>query len=269
MRRLWAWAALTGLLGACATDAPAHDPVDATSPTTEVQHAERLTVEVLATYPHDPTAFTQGLELHDGLLYEGTGLEGRSELRTVRFETGEVTARVSLPDDVFGEGVTIVGDRVWQLTWQSGIAFHRDLASLAELRRVTYDGEGWGICYDGTQLVMSDGSAELTFRDPESFEPTGSVAVTLDGEPLPMLNELECVAGRVWANVWQTDQIVRIDPATGVVEALVDASGLLSDEDRIGADVLNGIAAVDAGDTFLITGKWWPKLFEVRFVPAG
>ncbi len=267
MRRLWALVAMTGLLAACATDAT-QDPSVAAATGSGPERAERLTVEVLATYPHDRTAFTQGLELHDGLLYEGTGLEGRSELRTVRYETGEVTARVALPDDVFGEGITIVGGHIWQLTWQDGVAFHRDLASLDELRRVSYDGEGWGICYDGTRLVMSDGSAALTFRDPQTFDATGSVTVTLDGEPLTMLNELECVAGRVWANVWQTDQIVRIDPATGVVEAVVDASGLLSDEERVGADVLNGIAAIDSGDTFLITGKWWPTLFEVRFVPA-
>lgn len=267
MRRLWILAATVPLLAACVADAPAQDPTGAASPLPG--HAQRLTVEVLATYPHDPTAFTQGLELYDGLLYEGTGMIGRSELRTVRYETGEVTARVSLPEHVFGEGITIVGDHIWQLTWQDGIAYHRDRASLAELRQVRYEGEGWGVCYDGTRLVMSDGSAELTFRDPQSFAATGTVSVTLDGEPLTMLNELECVDDRVWANVWQTDQIVRIDPTTGVVEALVDASGLLSEQDRIGADVLNGIAAIDGSDTFLITGKWWPKLFEVRFVPAG
>jgi glutamine cyclotransferase len=233
--------------------------------------AARLRVQVLASQPHDTQAFTQGLELHDGVLYEGTGLTGRSELRTVRPATGEVIDRVALPPDVFGEGITVVGDRIWQLTFTEQFAFLRDRATLGELRRVEYTGQGWGLCHDAPRdrLVMSSGAPELTFRDPETFEQLGSVAVTLDGQPLQNINELECVGNRVWANVWLTDQIVRIDPATGVVDAVVDASGLLSESEAAAADVLNGIAAIPCSDTFLITGKLWPRMFRVRFVAAA
>lgn len=229
-----------------------------------------LTVEVVETYPHDPAAFTQGLELHDGVLYEGTGRYGESQMRIVELETGSVISQVSLAETVFGEGITIVEDQIWQLTWKEGFAIRRERDTLNELEHVPYEGEGWGLCYDqdADRLVMSDGSAKLTFRDPETFDPTGTVEVTRDGAPLLQINELECVAGQVWANVWQTDQIVRIDPATGEVGAVVDASGLLTEAEAAAADVLNGIAAVPDGDTFLVTGKLWPHLFEVRFVPA-
>jgi glutamine cyclotransferase len=228
-----------------------------------------LRVEVIATYPHDPRAFTQGLELHDGLLYESTGWYGRSDVRAVNPETGEVIRRVALPALAFGEGLTIVGDRIWQLTWQEGYAFLRDRATLAELARIPYSGEAWGLCHDAGagRLVMSDGTAQLTFRDPATFEVVGSVTVTRDGVPLRRVNELEWVDGQVWANVWPTDEIVRIDPGTGAVGAVVDASGLLPEPERAAADVLNGIAAVPGTDTFLITGKMWPRLFLVRFVP--
>ncbi len=159
---------------------------------------------------------------------------------------------------------------VWQLTWREGYALRRDRDTLAELDRVGYDGEGWGVCYDAQadRLVMSDGTAELSFRDPETFALLGTVTVREDGRPVDMLNELECVDGTVWANVWLTDRIVRIDPAHGVVEAVVDASGLLPPDQRAEADVLNGIAAVPGTDTFLITGKLWPTIFLVRFVPS-
>ncbi|HEY8374816.1 MAG TPA: glutaminyl-peptide cyclotransferase [Pseudonocardiaceae bacterium] len=236
---------------------------------------ERLRVQVLEERPHDPGAFTQGLELVDGVLYEGTGLLGQSSIRAVDPVTGQVRHRVELPASLFGEGITVVGDRIWQLTWQQGVALERDRNTLAELRRVPYEGEGWGLCYDGPpnapngsgQLVMSDGSATLTLRDPVTFQPTGRVVVRRAGEEVERLNELECTGGTVWANVWQTDEIVRIDLATGHVTAVVDASGLLGWRDRIAADVLNGIAAVPGTDEFLVTGKNWPRLFRVRFTP--
>jgi glutaminyl-peptide cyclotransferase len=201
------------------------------------------------------------------MLYEGTGLNGSSELRDVEPTNGLVRRRMALPDSVFGEGITIVGDRIWQLTFRDGFAFERDRATLGELRRVEYRGEGWGVCHDRTRgvLVMSDGTPTLTLRDARTFAPLAAVPVTLDGAPLRSINELECVRGQVWANVWLTDQIVLIDPGTGVVDAVVDAAGLLSDAEREGADVLNGIAAVPCTDTFLVTGKLWPRTFLVRF----
>lgn len=226
-----------------------------------------LSVDVVDTIPHDREAFTQGLELADGVLYEGTGLEGESSIRVVDLETGEVTKQVDLPDDLFGEGITVAGDSVWQITWQDGVAIRRDRATLAEQQRVSYDGEGWGLCHDGNRLIMSDGSDRLTFRDATTFATSGDVRVRdADGEPVTNLNELECVSGQVYANVWQTDRIVRIDPATGRVTATVDLSGLLPEADRAGVDVLNGIAAIPGTDEFLVTGKRWPTMFRVRFV---
>ncbi|XVS64994.1 glutaminyl-peptide cyclotransferase [Actinosynnema sp. CA-299493] len=220
--------------------------------------------EVLGTLPHDPGAFTQGLELVDGVLYEGTGLEGQSSLRRLDPSSGELEQRVDLPEPLFGEGITVVGDRIWQLTWRDGVAIERDRDTLEEVRRVTYEGEGWGLCRDGGRLVMSDGSDELAFRDPTSFAETGAVAVRRDGRPVTRLNELECVDGQVWANVWQTDEVVRIDPADGRVTATVDLGGLRPAGVPV-SDVLNGIAAVPGTDEFLVTGKNWPTIFRIRF----
>nr|WP_249125026.1 glutaminyl-peptide cyclotransferase [Saccharopolyspora erythraea] len=227
-----------------------------------------LRVEVINVLPHDRSSFTQGLELADGTLYEGTGTYGGSRMRATDPATGAVHREDRLPPELFGEGITVEGDRIWQLTWQEGVAIERDRASLRELRRVGYSGEGWGLCHDGARLVMSDGSSRLTFRDPATFAPAGEVAVRAGGEEVGDLNELECAGGHVWANVWHTDQILRIDPATGQVTAVVDASGLLTPQERASADVLNGIAAVPGTDEFLITGKYWPHLYRVRFAPA-
>jgi glutamine cyclotransferase len=228
---------------------------------------QRLRVDVLAEQPHDPTAFTQGLELDDGVLYEGTGRAGLSRLRELDPATGAVRRSAAVPDGAFGEGITVAGDRIWQLTYTEGVALEWDRATLTPLRRVPTTGQGWGLCFDGTRLVRTDGSARLRFHDPATFAETGGVDVTLDGQPLPELNELECVDGRVWANVWRTDRIVAIDPANGHVTAVVDASGLLTAAQRQQTDVLNGIAAVGPGE-FMLTGKLWPASFRVRFVPA-
>ncbi|WP_425569961.1 glutaminyl-peptide cyclotransferase [Rhodococcus olei] len=259
-------AAVTALtVGGCA--AGSVDTGSAGSGSLTSSSVPRLHVEVLGTSPHDPTSFTQGLEVSGAELLEGTGLLGRSHISARDLGTGVERVRVPLPDDVFGEGLTVAGDTVWQLTWRDHVAFARDRDTLAERARVTYDGEGWGLCAQANRLVMSNGSDTLTFRDPVTFQPVGSVAVTLDGKPVDRLNELECTPdGMVYANVWQTSDIVRIDPATGRVVAIVDASGLLTAEQEKGVDVLNGIAAVPGTDRFLITGKLYPFVFDVRFV---
>lgn len=231
-----------------------------------------LVPTVLEAYPHDPEAFTQGLLLDDGKLYESTGLEGRSTLREVDPATGKVLRRHDLPADVFAEGLALVDDRLVQLSWQEQRAFVYDESTFKSGPEFAYAGEGWGLCYDGRRLVMSNGSDRLTFRDPTTFEALGDVGVTLEGQPLRMLNELECVDGQVYANVWQTNEIVAIDPASGRVTASVDASNLwaqMADRDpALPIDVLNGIAYDPADRTFLVTGKLWPKLFRVRFDPA-
>lgn len=244
----------------------ADSATDSAADGVEKQAVERLRVEVVGDRPHDRGAFTQGLEVSDGELLEGTGLAGRSELRAGSLETGIERLRVPLPDDMFGEGITVAGDTVWQITWLDGVAIARDRDTLAERSRTRYEGEGWGLCAQSDRLVMSDGSDTLTFRDPITFEPRGTVSVTLDGQPQDRLNELECVGdGTVYANVWRTQQIVRIDPDSGRVTAVIDASGLLTDEESRSVDVLNGIAELPGTDRFLITGKYYPRLFEVRF----
>ncbi len=229
---------------------------------------QQLRVQVLATLPHDTTMYTQGLEIRDGVLYEGSGLVGQSRVRATALSSAALLREAALPAPLFGEGLTVAGDRLWQLTYTSGLAIERDPATLVERRRVTYQGEGWGLCHDGDRLVMSNGSDRLTFRDPVTFAPSGEVVVRLDGEPVRQLNELECAGGVVWANVFQDDRILRINPGTGAVTGVVDASGLLSPPPRSTADVLNGIAAIPGTDEFLVTGKNWPSLFRVRFVPS-
>jgi len=201
-----------------------------------------------------------------GRLYEGSGLRGESNLREMDARTGAVTRTVSLADKYFGEGIAVVDDRVVQLTWQEHTAFVYRLSDFKQVSTFSYDTEGWGLCDDGTRLVMSDGTNELYFRDRSTFAVKGKVSVTQSGTPIDRLNELECVDGQVYANVWQTNTIVRIDPASGKVTAAIDASGLLSADEERGVDVLNGIAYDPSTKTFLITGKYWPTLFEVRFV---
>ncbi len=228
---------------------------------------ERLRIEVVGTRPHDPRAFTQGLEVHDGVLYESTGLSGASWVRASDLDTGAELARAGVPDDVFGEGITRAGATLWQLTWKDHIAYARDPDSLALRGQADYDGEGWGLCTRDGRLVMSDGTGTLTFRDPVSFAVTGSV--TLGGYRGAHLNELDCAAdGTVYANDYPTDQILRIDPESGRVLAVIDARGLLTPAERARTDVLNGIAHLPGTDRFLITGKYWPTIFEVRFVPV-
>jgi glutaminyl-peptide cyclotransferase len=229
---------------------------------------ERLTARVVAVHPHDPAAYTQGLLWHEGTVFESTGLYGSSSLRRWELATGRILARVDLPGDLFGEGLARVGDRLVQLTWREGRALVWDLRTLGRVSELAYLGEGWGLCFDGRRLAMSDGSAELIFRAPDTLAETGRVTVTLEGAPLAELNELECVGGEIYANVYGADRIVRIDPESGRVEALIDASRLLAGEERARAEVLNGIAFRPETRTFLLTGKLWPKLFEVELDPG-
>lgn len=227
--------------------------------------------EIVKVYPHDPEAFTQGLFFVGGHLYESTGLKGRSSLRKVDLETGEVLRKYDLPANLFGEGVTDWKDRIVQVTWRSQVGFVYDLASFRQKKKFTYAGEGWGVTQDGRRLIMSDGTADLRFLDPNSLKETGRVRVAHRGKPVTRLNELEYVNGEVYANIWQSDLIVRIDPASGAVNGVVDLRGLRAKlpAGGPGPDVLNGIAYDKGRDRLFVTGKLWPNVFEIRLVARG
>jgi len=229
--------------------------------------AAKFHLGVVRTFPHDPRAFTQGLLFFEGKFYESTGLLGRSSLRRVDPDSGVVERGVDLPADLFGEGLARVGGRLFQLTWQNGCALVWNLATMRKEREISYQGEGWGLCFDGRHLIMSDGSDMLALRDPDSFARVGEIVVRRAGRPVRNLNELECVDGVVYANVWQDNHIARIDPRTGEVTGWIDASGLLAPEEAGAADVLNGIAYLPATGHFVVTGKLWPRVFEVEVVP--
>lgn len=226
-----------------------------------------LSWEVVSSFPHDTNAWTEGLLIDDqGRLFESTGIVGHTSVREVDRSTGEVLRQASPPDAVYGEGLAVAGDRLLQLTWKDGVALAWDPDTFDLEGSYSYAGQGWGLCSDGSRLVMSDGSDTLTFRDPATFAVTGSVQVTVMERPLVKINELECVDGEIWANVWETPYIVRIDPSTGVVTGALDLTGL-ADPDPSASDpgaVLNGIAYDPASDTFLVTGKLWPTMYELR-----
>jgi glutaminyl-peptide cyclotransferase len=228
----------------------------------------RYTYRIVKTYPHDPQAFTQGLIYKDGFLYEGTGLKGQSSIRKVELTTGKVLMQTQLPADVFGEGITIWGDKVIGLTWTEQVGFVLDLQTLKLWRRFSYPGEGWGLTHNNRELIMSDGTAELRFLDPVSMRELRRMRVTANGQPLERLNELEWVNGQIFANVWQTDRIARIDPKTGHVVGWIDLTGLLPAAEQTAGrvDVLNGIAYDAKGKRLFVTGKLWPKLFEIELV---
>lgn len=220
-------------------------------------------------FPHDPQAFTQGLVYWNGVLYEGTGLYGRSSLRKVEVETGAVLQQHDLDAEFFGEGIAVVGDRMFQLTWQNGVGFIYDRESFEELQRFSYATEGWGLTYDGEYLIMSDGTPTIYYLDPDTLQEIRRLHVMLEGRPLPRLNELEYVDGKILANVWQTDFIVQIDPETGVVDGVYDFTGLLQQGPPFQGsyDVLNGIAYDAENRRLFVTGKLWPYLFEVERIP--
>ncbi len=249
---------LTALLPASVIAAPALMSEDARPPAV-------LEYEVVKAWPHDRGAFTQGLVYRDGFLYESTGLNGRSSLRKVALESGEVVQHETVSKQYFAEGLTNWKDRLIQITWQSKVGFTYDLKTLKPTGQFNYSGEGWGITNDAKRLILSDGTATLRFLDPETYQPIGSLEVTYQGKPLANLNELEFVRGRILANVWQSNSVVVIDPASGRVTAQIDLPGLLNAEDReSGVDVLNGIAYDAKRDRLFVTGKLWPKIFEIK-----
>jgi glutamine cyclotransferase len=221
-------------------------------------------MRIVAVYPHDPNAFTQGLVVHDGMLLEGTGQYGRSSLRRVAIETGEIELQQPLNAAYFGEGITVLGDRVYQLTWKSHTGFVYDVDTFALERTFKFPSEGWGLTTDGKLLVQSDGTAMLRYLDPETFAVVRTLTVRDGDRPIERLNELEWVDGEIWSNVWYDDRIARIDPDTGTLIAWIDLSNLLPPSERGGEDVLNGIAYDPTSKRLFVTGKDWPKLFEIE-----
>jgi len=227
--------------------------------------------EVVHTYPHDSQAFTEGLFYLNGFLYESTGLERQSSIRKQKLETGEVVQKIDVPPEYFGEGIVNWKGRLFSLTWKSQVGFIYDLATLKVRGRFSYPGEGWALTQDGRRLIMSDGTPELRFLDPETLRETGRIKVTYDGKPVSNVNELEWVKGRIYANVWHTNMMILIDPANGGITGMVNLTGLLSPTDPLQSaeSVLNGIAYDAAHDRLFVTGKNWPKVFEIRVLPAG
>lgn len=231
------------------------------------------TYQVIATFPHDATAFTQGLLFDQGQLYEGTGLYGESTLRRVELTTGAVEHQIALPDQYFGEGITIANGQIYQLTWQEQTGFIYDKTTFEQLGEFSYTTQGWGLTFDGNELIMSDGSDQLFFLDPNTMAVVKQLSVSIfdatdqSRKRVTQINELEYIEGEIFANIWQTDAIVRIDPATGNVNGVINLSGLLPTEERTATtDVLNGIAYLPEGNRLFVTGKKWPTLFEIQLI---
>jgi glutamine cyclotransferase len=262
---LLCWATLRPALTGQSSKQDLQKPEGASS---SVPAARQLSYEVVGSFPHDPTAFLQGLVWHEGGFYESTGLEGHSTLRRVEFSSGQVVKSVRLAPDLFGEGLALVDNRLILLTWRSHRGFVYDRETFRLLREFNYATEGWGLTYDGKNLIMSDGSDVLTYLDSETFQPTRKLPVTMNGRPLANLNELEFIEGEIWSNVWQTDVIVRIDPNTGKAGSFVNLRGILAPGLRRGnEDVLNGIAYDRQAKRLFVGGKLWPRIFEIRVHP--
>jgi glutamine cyclotransferase len=240
---------------------PANAPAPAPSPV----EVPVYTYEVVESYPHDPKAYTQGLVFHDGTLYESTGQYGESTLRKVELKKGKVKKKIEVPGQYFAEGMTILSGKIYQLTWQQGKCFIYDLKDFKLESEFTYEGEGWGLTTDGRQLILSDGTNQLRFIDPATFRVTRTVSVMDNGQPLVDMNELEYIRGEIYANVWKTDRIARLDPQTGRILSWVDLTGLRPEETlRNVENVLNGIAYDEEHDRLYVTGKRWPKIFEIK-----
>ncbi|HTW66130.1 MAG TPA: glutaminyl-peptide cyclotransferase [Bryobacteraceae bacterium] len=226
--------------------------------------------QIIHVYPHDPDAFTQGLEFRAGFLYESTGLKGHSSVRRERLETGKVLQQIDLDPQFFGEGITVLNRKIFELTWKAQTGFVYDQASFRRLRSFNYPGEGWGLANDGRNIYMSDGSDQIRVWDPVTLQEKRRITVQDHGQSIPMLNELEWVRGEIYANVWQTDRIARISPTDGRVVGWIDLAGILSAADRTGSeDVLNGIAYDVLGNRLFVTGKLWPKLFQIKLIPKS
>ncbi|MCK5861815.1 MAG: glutaminyl-peptide cyclotransferase [Candidatus Hydrogenedentes bacterium] len=251
--------ALTGCCCSCRSSLP---PADQPPPETVTFY----TCHVLEKFPHDPEAFTQGLAVYDGSLYEGTGLRGASSIRKVALETGAVLQIQKLPDAYFGEGIAVQNGRLVQLTWKSQVGFVYEKDSFERVRDFNYLGEGWGLTHDGERFIMSDGTARLRFLDINTLETVGEIYVRYGDEPVRYLNELEYIDGYIYANIWRKDRIAIINPQSGYVEGWVDMAGLLTAQERRNADVLNGIAYDEEDSRIFVTGKRWPKLFEIELV---
>ena len=237
----------------------------------------RHTYRIVNVFPHDPDAWTQGLVFDNGVLLEGTGggIRLRSHpdlppasLREVELTTGRVLRQVALETEYFGEGITLLQDRVFQLTWLSGVGFTYNRENLTSLGTFSYASEGWGLTHDGERLIRSDGTSTITFHDPKDFAEVGQIEVATETQLIRNLNELEFVEGQIWANVWQTDVIARIDPATGSVVGWIDLTGLLTSRERAAAGVANGIAYDPETERIFVTGKLWPWMFEIALVVA-
>ncbi len=253
-----------------ASGASAQTPPPAPATVVAPVPVEGIAARIVARYPHDRTAFTQGLVWHDGQLFESTGQPGVSDVRRVRLADGKVLARAKLPGRQFGEGLALQADTLVSLTWQDGVAHRWDVKTLKPRGNARYPGEGWGLASDGRSLILSDGTPELRFLDPKTFAEQRRVTVTANGRPVHNLNELEMIDGKLWGNIWHRDYIVRIDPATGAVDALVDLAPLRAELGALDPEaVLNGIAWDAAGKRLFVTGKWWPTLFEIALEPAA
>lgn len=261
---------LASSLVACSSDgSPQDSSAVSSSSSAEGSPVEQLTVEVHQVHPFDQTSFTQGLELDDdGALVVGTGMEGESRIYRTTLD-GQEQASADLDPEFFGEGITLYDDHIWQLTWLDGVAIKRDAETLKEVDRAPIAGEGWGLCSFDEEIIYSDGSDQLRRMDPDTLEERERFEVTMDGSPVGGLNELECVGSEVYANIFTTTDIVRIDAATGEVTAVIDASSLPNNATPDPNHVLNGIAHIPGSDRFLLTGKRWPDMYEVSFVGAG
>ncbi len=266
---LLVWASRRGSMESSGQISPGPTPAS-TNGDPALSTAPWYTYEVVHVWPHDRTAFTEGLVFHDGALFESTGLEGHSRLRKIELETGHVLQELEVPPEYFGEGLAILNEKAYQLTYTTDKAFVYDLKTFKKEGEFFYEGEGWGLTTDGKSLIMSDGTEHVRFRDPANFSVQRTIDVTLNGQTITNVNELEYIKGEIYANVWKTPDVLRIDPASGKVVGVIDFSGLLTKDDfNQPIDVMNGIAYDAAGDRLFVTGKWWPKVFEVRIKPRA